>query len=789
MIARGDFAGAQPVLATLRRDLLQLAGHQRAQVHALLAEATHLAGNPDEARHRVAEGLAALEAAQSAEARAGARLRCELQNRALQLALEAGDALGAYQLALDNLALAKQGELVDQEVLALLQLGQLRLRHGDHRVAETRYRSALALAEESGDQRRQAICLQHLAITAERRCAYREAVLYYQRSVAVLKKLGHRSYLAWVALDLGKLYLDLGDVPRGQAMVELGERLIDPQPPATTRAALELLKGRIARSRCRFDSAEQRMLEALRIAEEAGLSTPAIRCRLELVELSLELGAAGQAARQLKRIGEPQQPSQLMQALLLRGRVALDWGKLGEATTYLSRARDLADSLAAEEGRWKSRYLLALVARRRRATADARRLIVEASEIEHTLRQRVPDELRCAYDSEPLRCELRRDAHRIAVHPDDADEPEHLRRDLPREDESSNRDAVKTSARSETSAVELVGDNPRLARVLAQIERVGPTDTLVLVRGESGTGKELVAEALHRASSRSRRPLVRVNCGALAESLLLSELFGHERGSFTGASQRRLGRFEVADGGTIFLDEIGDISARAQVALLRVLQERVFERVGGTAPISVDVRIICATHRDLRQMVDEGRFREDLYYRLRGVELELPALRQRADDIPLLARHFLTRIRNERGAGPTELDDDALSLLCRYGWPGNVRELQNVVRSAALFCEGTTLAATDLASFPEIAGQPLSATRADTSPPASAYAQLKSQRMSLRQLKRQVERACVEQALIESRGRVNRAAELLRMKRPRLSQLIKELDLSQTAASLRRRSR
>src|SRR5439155_9372577 len=192
----------------------------------------------------------------------------------------------------------------------------------------------------------------------------------------------------------------------------------------------------------------------------------------------------------------------------------------------------------------------------------------------------------------------------------------------------------------------------------------------VLIRGESGTGKELLADALHELSVRRGMPLVKVNCAAMVEELLLSELFGHEKGAFTGAIRERKGRFELADGGTLFLDEIGDISPKCQVALLRVLQEREFERVGGTKTMKVDVRVICATNRDLEALIAQGRFRQDLYYRLKGVMLELPALRERLEDLPLLCAHFLERAAKERGENAKRLADEAHALIARHDWPG-----------------------------------------------------------------------------------------------------------------------
>jgi transcriptional regulator with GAF, ATPase, and Fis domain len=330
-----------------------------------------------------------------------------------------------------------------------------------------------------------------------------------------------------------------------------------------------------------------------------------------------------------------------------------------------------------------------------------------------------------------------------------------------------------------------VGSSPGIQQVLSVIDKVAAHDTIVLVRGESGTGKELVAEAIHQASSRASKPLVKVNCAALVETLLLSELFGHERGAFTGAQARKKGRFELADGGTLFLDEIGDISAKTQVALLRVLQEREFERVGGTQPIRVDVRIVCATHRDLEKMVREGTFREDLYYRLRGVTVDMPPLRRRLTDLPAIAARLLGRIADERGEAPRTLSDAALALLSQHRWPGNVRELENVLRSATLFAEGSELEASDLAAFAEsfLPAEARAETMGAEAPrnPADiehlVYERVRQGATSLFEMKKNLERECIVRALEETNGNITRAAALLGMKRPRLSQLVKEYEL------------
>jgi DNA-binding NtrC family response regulator len=233
--------------------------------------------------------------------------------------------------------------------------------------------------------------------------------------------------------------------------------------------------------------------------------------------------------------------------------------------------------------------------------------------------------------------------------------------------------------------------DPRMQAVLELVGQVGPSRASVLVSGESGTGKELIAEAVHLASPRAKAPFVRLHCAALSESLLESELFGHERGAFTGAVGRREGRFKQADGGTLFLDEIGEVSAAVQVKLLRFLQERTFERVGGNETLKVDVRVIAATNRDLAAEIKKGTFREDLFYRLNVVTIDLPPLRERRGDIPALASFFLRRYAAENGKNITTLSDDALETLLDYRWPGNVRELENVVERAVVLCEGSVI--------------------------------------------------------------------------------------------------
>src|SRR4029450_2451299 len=308
---------------------------------------------------------------------------------------------------------------------------------------------------------------------------------------------------------------------------------------------------------------------------------------------------------------------------------------------------------------------------------------------------------------------------------------------------------------------EIVGSSAALRAVLSDVSKVAPTDSTVLITGETGTGKELVARAIHKRSRRSARAFVNVNCAAIPPSLIASELFGHEKGAFTGALQRRKGRFELADGGTIFLDEVGELPAETQIALLHVLQEREFERVGGTETIRVDVRVVAATNRDLEVAVSEGSFRADLFYRLNVFPLKVPALRERRADIPLLVEYFVHRFAKRAGRHICGIRRETLSLLQSYAWPGNIRELQNVVERAVIVSESETLSIDErwLAGWP--ANPPVVA--AEASPTLSSQ-----------------ERDVIESALLESKGRVSGpfgAAVRLRVPPSTLESKIKALKI------------
>ncbi len=266
---------------------------------------------------------------------------------------------------------------------------------------------------------------------------------------------------------------------------------------------------------------------------------------------------------------------------------------------------------------------------------------------------------------------------------------------------------LKTRLDRKFSLSEVVGSSASLQRAIEQVRAVAPSNATVLLLGDTGTGKELFAQMIHQASHRSKGPFMAVHCAAIPANLLESELFGHEKGAFTGATERRVGRFESADGGTLFLDEIGEIDATTQVKLLRFLETRAVERLGSHRPIALDLRLVCATNRDLNQMVREGKFREDLYYRLSVVPLRLPSLRERQDDIPLLLVHYLARFAKENNSAPAKLSSEAEAILVHYGWPGNIRELRNACENLAVLRAGKVVAAADLdARFSQVETQP-----------------------------------------------------------------------------------
>jgi two-component system response regulator AtoC len=363
----------------------------------------------------------------------------------------------------------------------------------------------------------------------------------------------------------------------------------------------------------------------------------------------------------------------------------------------------------------------------------------------------------------------------------------------------SRRDAHPEEPKSR-GRFRLVGESPAIRQVYGVIEKVADTPSTVLITGESGTGKELIARALHEYSSRQSGPFIKINCAAIPKTLMESELFGYEKGAFTGAVGAKPGRFELAHNGTLFLDEIGEIPVEMQVKLLRVLQESEFERVGGIKTIKVDVRLVAATNRDLHAEVAAGNFREDLYYRLNVVPIHLPPLRERRDDIPLLVSHFMSRFNERLKKNISGIEPDAVFRLTAYSWPGNIRELENVIERTMLFCEDPTIRVANLPG--ELVGSPSSQSLPVATTPSSPSASGEARRLtpptgvpvlpvgaeavsSLKEAVRveteRVERDLIQRALDETGGNVTQAARKLQISRKSLQTKMKELGLRDKA--------
>lgn len=384
------------------------------------------------------------------------------------------------------------------------------------------------------------------------------------------------------------------------------------------------------------------------------------------------------------------------------------------------------------------------------------------------IKERQPDTIvimMTAYGSEKIAVEaMKAGAHDYIVKPFDNEEVkilvrQALEQSALRREVRQLRERLDTAFRFEN----ILGASPVMQQVFDVVKKVAPTDLTVLITGESGTGKELVANALHQNSSRKNGPFIKVNCAAMARELVESELFGHEKGAFTGAVAAREGKFEAADGGTLFLDEIGDMPLETQAKVLRVLQEREFERVGGNRTLKVDVRIIAATNKNLQQMVQDNKFREDLFYRLNVVPIMLPPLRDRHDDIRLLTTHFVQEAAARFGRESLTLSADAYSLLLSNPWPGNVRELKNVIEAAAVLTTGPEIHALDL----RLGQQP----QVLETQPALSFREAKQQLIDA------FERDFITRALRRHHGNITKAAEEMGMHRQQLQQKIRELGL------------
>ncbi|MHB8879189.1 MAG: sigma 54-interacting transcriptional regulator, partial [Myxococcaceae bacterium] len=685
------------------------------------------------------------------------------------------------ELALAGAAFDKNFELAQAHGFAPL-MAYARLNQGvvAHKQGDRERAIRLYEAGAVGNRHAQAKALANLGSIYADSGDFELALDHLSRALQAFSRFSGAREVSHIASNLARLCHFLGDLDRaielsehaltlakeigerylqGSALLNLGAALIDRREPHEAGRLLD-------EARLRFEEVGNDGYAAL---------AAALKARAHLIA-----GERAQASAELSRRvvdkGASSLPAATVEAELCRAELCLLLGDLLGAGRSAARARDALLSKPDLEGPYRVYFLMG---RLRLAAGDVTGAQAEtgrAARLLDELTARVPAARRGQFLSIPRRAQVL-----------SAVEPE-LR--LPK--------LAAAPLSYERGPHGLVGRSAALARITRQIEPIGRSNTTVLVRGESGTGKELLAEAIHNLSPRKGMPLIKVNCAAFVEELLLSELFGHEKGAFTGAVRERKGRFELADGGTLFLDEIGDISPKCQVALLRVLQERELERVGGTKTLKVDVRVICATNRDLETLITQGRFRQDLYYRLKGVMLELPSLRERPEDLPELAAHFLTKVARERNEPAKQLSSDALELLRLHDWPGNVRELENVLASAAIFADGPVITPEAFSHVAELsalavgmpAGQKGASAPSPSQPPSAEvpagakasldavlppapaaaavpaptsgpldYYELARQRgLSLKDLRHEIEMQCIRKALEESAGNISEAA-------------------------------
>ncbi|MGE0790959.1 MAG: sigma 54-interacting transcriptional regulator [Sandaracinaceae bacterium] len=723
------------------------------EARALLAEALYRAGRTAEARG-IADGVA--------EDAASIALRLDAENTLSKIDIAEGRSDDAEARLVRTLSQAELHGAGRQACQTLNNLGIVAMGKGELLAAERYLARCLELAEECGAMFHRGLAHKNLAVAKQLEGAWDDALHHSARALALLSGLVNPGLLARLAFNTADLHRSVGDPYRAlrlcaHARDAAGEldRDLDAEG-ALVEGAVHLELGRPS-------DASEAYRHALAIAEEQGQSSRAEEARLGLARAALDAGERDEAARLLRESGEAVGARNAARRAWLEARLAPRVDAVPRARVAVDAAAQTSDPLLIQDARFALARALFEGGLASRSQDELRAL--RASE--ERLRGRVPEALRPLFDERALSRQVAQLEREIAAA---------VGGPTPRPS------APPPAPTTRDNAGGLIGQSPAMRELRAMIDRVGPTESTVLIHGESGSGKELVADAIHACSKREDEPLVRVNCAALVDTLLSSELFGHERGAFTGADRQKKGLFERADGGTILLDEIGDISPKMQASLLRVLQSRTFERVGGTQTITANVRVLCATHRDLAQLVTDGAFREDLYYRLSGITVRVPALRDRISDLGALARHLLQRIAAEEGTEPKSLAPDALQLLARHGWPGNVRELENVLRSAAV------LSATDLltaADFEAWGARPEPSVGRRSTPPsgaslgAMAYERVREGEGSIYELKKRLERECIERALDEADGNISRAADLLGMKRPRLSKLVNEWGLKQ----------
>jgi sigma-54 specific flagellar transcriptional regulator A len=714
--------------------------------------------------------------------------------------------------------------LRQEEVRALFNQATIRLQRRGFAEAETMLRQCITLGAELSSLVTRSFLYLNLGVVFHKTHRYGEALSSYLQACALFKRSGSDQQYAVTAMNLASLYATLGDRGRARELTDEALAITTRSEAQYFRARALFVLGTIELMQERPDSATAALQEARDLLRTTGGGPFEQRVVLGLAQAA---GMADNRTLQQEYLqgvvpqGGPEESIELAaERNLALGAQWLLTDETSVAMPALESAVAGFESLALHERTVEARLLFGLALCMSGDMDKGTAVLRSASTLIELLVQSVPPQLQTAYMADRVR-------QRVATALSQAESgvvPRLSRQERVTDDQSPLSPAYQAwRARYH----EVVGEDDRLRHIFHVVDRISESDSTVLIQGESGTGKELIAAAIHKHSRRNGAAFIKVNCAAFVETLLLSELFGHERGAFTGAVGRKKGRFELADGGTLFLDEIGDISPNTQVALLRVLQERRFERVGGSETVKVDVRLICATNRNLEEMVRKGSFRLDLYYRLKGVVVELPALRDRRQDIPLLVDHFC----RAHAASPSQaktFSRDAMSTLIRYSWPGNIRELENFIRSIVLFVDGDRIELSHMRQFDDFfadgefldhtpafartwspargrmnAGmtvdEDVAALSRRTSVTAAVAVTVESpstgptvpnvpaanegaaewiarwgleHQVPLHDLKTKIETESIRQALVLAAGNITKAASLLNMKRPRLSQII-----------------
>ncbi|MBM4395248.1 MAG: sigma 54-interacting transcriptional regulator [Deltaproteobacteria bacterium] len=720
----------------------------------LRAEAALAAADLDAASRLSAEALAAAPSD---------RVRSAAENTLGKAAFRAGrhdDAERRFDAARDS------GSGGREAARAAHNLGLVSIRRGQWSKATGRLQEAVVAADAAGDAFGAALARRNLAIALEHQGRWQPAMEYALQALDRLARLGRTANLPNAMLTVADLLVTFGEWDRALAIVQAAEAIAE-----RTRQAHVMTVCARMRGECRLLRGEaERAIEVLGEAHEAfasrGFADDAAACAARLAEAALAAGRTGEARRWAALAGDSGEAAG--RAAVVNGRIALSEGTPAIALAELSRARDLLSAAAQREPLAVATASLADATEALGDGIAAGHLRDEARALIEEAAASVPPEYRRAFRSRPGPADL------LEGRPE-ADAPATGPGEGPRVT------ALAPRPRLRHVVPKILGESGVLRRVLVTIERVRDVSVPVLLLGESGTGKELFAEALHLMSPRASGPFVRVNAAAFTDTLLLSELFGHERGAFTGAHARKIGRFEAAHGGTLFLDEIGDVSERLQTALLRVIEEQRFQRVGGVETVHVDVRLVFATNRDLGEAMRAGRFREDLFHRISGVTIPVPPLRDRLEDVPALVEQFVADAARETGRTVT-IAPDALDLLCGWRWPGNVRELKNVVRKACLLSDGPAVTRDVLLrEAPELRR----AARRPTAGGLDIFDMVFGRGVSLFDARAEVEVALIREALAQSGGNISAAARVLGMKRPRLSQMVKEYGLKVEAGEPR----